>query len=169
MKAMKRLVVMGVVLAAPVVGAARPASAAVTTVSRLWCGPGVLRAEIGGQQGGVGNVYTTLVLRNVGRVSCLTRGYPGVSLVDARGRQLGRSASRTAGFTPLITLRPGGVASTVVHTLNPGVGTTNCLPPSSFVRVYPPDAYTALLAPARLSECIGVLAVRPLVAGTSGM
>lgn len=162
-----RLVAAGVALASTAVVAPRPASMAVAALPL--CGAGVLRAEIGGQQAGAGNIYTTLALRNVGRVSCVTRGYPGVSLVDARGRQIGRSARRVAGPRPLIVLRPDGAASTVVHTLNPGVGTTDCLPPSSFLRVYPPDSYTSLLVRARLSECIGVLDLHPLVAGTSGM
>lgn len=168
MGAIMRLVATGVVLATPAVVAPRPASIA-GAATLPWCGAGVLRAEIGDQQGGAGNVYTTLVLRNVGRVSCLTRGYPGVSLADARGRQIGRPASRAAGPKPSIALRPGGTASTVVHTLNPGVGTTNCLPSSSFLRVYPPDSYTSLFVRARLSECLGLLDVRPLVAGSSGL
>ncbi len=169
MGAMMRLGVMGVVLAAPAVIAPRPMSAAVVAAALPRCGAGVLRAEIVDQEGGAGNIYTTLALRNVGRGSCVTRGYPGVSLVDARGRQIGRPATRVARPGPLIVLRPGGAASTVVHTLNPGVGTTDCLPPSFFLRVYPPDAYTSLLVRARLSECLEHLEVRSLTAGTSGM
>ncbi len=169
MKTVMRLVAAGAALAALTVAAvAGPWSASAAPALPL-CGTGVLRAEIVGGDAGAGNIYTTLALRNVGRVSCVTRGYPGVSLADARGRQIGRSATRTTGFRPLIVLRPGAAASTIVHTLNPGVGTTNCLPASSFLRVYPPDSYTSLLVRARVSECLGLLDVRPLVAGTSGM
>jgi hypothetical protein len=133
-----------------------------------WCTLGVLRVTIGGGNAGVGNLYTTLVLRNVGRVSCALRGYPGVSLVDGRGRQIGQAARRVTGPLPWLVLRPGGTVSTVIHTLNPGVGTTNCLPPSVALRVYPPDSYTSVLVRVRLSECLGLLEVRPLVAGSAG-
>jgi hypothetical protein len=134
-----------------------------------WCGAGVLRVAIGGHSAGVGNIYTTLVLRNVGPGSCALRGYPGVSLVDGGGHQIGRAATRGAGARPWLVLRRGGTVSTIVHTLNPGVGTTNCLPPSVAMRVYPPDSYTSVLVRVRLSECLGVLEVRPLVAGSAGI
>jgi hypothetical protein len=133
------------------------------------CGTGVLRATIGGHDVGVGNIHTTLVLRNVGHVSCLVQGYPGISLVDRVGRRIGRPARRIAAPTKPIVLKAGGTASTVIHTLNPGVGTTDCLAPSAALRVYPPDQRTSLLVPVRLSECLGVLEVGPLVAGSSGL
>jgi hypothetical protein len=133
-----------------------------------WCGVGVLHVTIGGHDAGVGNIYTTVVLRNVGRGSCTLRGDPGISLVDGRGRQLGGAATRIDGDRPWLVLRPGGTVSTVIHTLNPGVGTTKCLPPSASLRVYPPDSYTPVLVRVRLSECLGVLEVHPLVAGSTG-
>ena len=133
------------------------------------CGTGVLHVTIGGQNAGAGNIYTTLVLRNVGHRACLVQGYPGVSLVDRRGRQIGRAARRVAAPAKPIILQPGRMASTVVHTLNPGVGTTDCLAASAALRVYPPDQRASLLVSAHLSECLGVLEVRPLVAGSAGM
>jgi hypothetical protein len=128
-----------------------------------------LHASIGATQGGAGSVFTTLVLRNVGHAACFTQGYPGVSLVDRMGHQIGRSATRTRATANRIVLRPGQAASTTIHTLNPGVGTTKCLAPSVALLVYPPDQRTSLLVKARLSECLGVLEMRPLVAGTAGM
>ncbi len=179
MKRMTCIVAAGMALAASAAGVApaphtvsaatAPHAASATVAARLpLCGVGVLRAAIVGENAGAGNIYTTLAFRNVGPVSCVLRGYPGVSLVDGRGYQIGRSARRFATAAPLIALRPGGAASTVIHTLNPGVGTTNCLRPSTALRVYPPDSYAALLVRARLSECLGVLEVRPLVAGLAG-
>jgi hypothetical protein len=134
-----------------------------------WCSTGVLRATLGEQTGGAGSVFTTLVFRNTGRGSCAMQGHPGVSLVDSAGRPIGRPATWVVGPTPLIVLRPGGTASTMIRTLNPGVGTTKCLPPSAALRVYPPSQRTSLLVPARLSECLGELEVRPLVAGSAGI
>jgi hypothetical protein len=159
--------VLGLTVAAAVLST--PLAAPTTQAASVpWCTLGVLRVTIGGQDAGVGNIHTTLVLRNVGRASCALRGYPGVSLVDGRGRQIGRAARRVAGPLPWLILRSGGTVSTVIHTLNPGVGTTNCLPPSVALRVYPPDSYTSVLVRVRLSECLGVLEVRPLVTGSAG-
>ena len=132
------------------------------------CSPAQLRASIGQQTAGAGSIFTTVVLRNAGTQSCTLLGYPGVSLVDSRRRQIGRAASRDPGVVSLVTLLPGGAASTLVHTLNPGVGTTKCLPPSAALRIYPPGGLTALYVPAHLSECLGTLGVLPVVAGTSG-
>jgi len=130
---------------------------------------GALHASSGGQNAGAGSIYTTLLLRNAGHTSSLVQGYPGISLVDRRGRQIGRPAHRVAAPARPIILKPGRTASTVIHSLNPGVGTTKCLGPSYALRVYPPDQRASLLVPARLSECLGVLEVRPLVAGSAGM
>jgi hypothetical protein len=133
------------------------------------CGTSVLRASIGGSSAGAGNIYTTLVLRNVGHATCFTQGYPGISLVDRNHRQLGAAALRVAAPTKRVVLKPGGKASTVIHTLNPGVGTNDCVGPSVSMRVYPPDQFASILVPVHLSECLGVLEVRPLVAGSAGM
>jgi len=133
------------------------------------CMTGVLHATIGATQHGAGSVFTTLVLRNVGHAACFVQGYPGVSLVGSTGRQIGRAATRTPATVKRVVLRSGQAASTVIHTLNPDVGTAKCLALSAAVRVYPPDQRTSLRVKARLSECLGLLEVRPLVAGTAGM
>jgi sugar lactone lactonase YvrE len=150
--------------ALPQVGAGNPQTTGVRE-----CTTGLLHATIGATQHGAGSVFTTLVLRNVGHAACFVQGYPGVSLLDRAGRQIGRPATRTPSAAKRIVLRPGQAASTTIHTLNPGVGTTKCLAPSAALRVYPPDQRTSLRVKARLSECLGVLEVRPLVAGTAGI
>ncbi len=134
----------------------------------LPCSPTQLRASLGQQTAGAGSIFTTVVLRNAGTQSCTLLGYPGVSLVDSRRRQIGRAASWDPRVVSLVTLLPGGAASTLVHTLNPGVGTTRCSPPSAALRIYPPGGLTALYVPAHLSECLGTLGVLPVVAGTGG-
>lgn len=149
--------------ALPQVGAANPMAAVRACATRI------LHATIGATQHGMGSVFTTLVLRNVGHESCSVQGYPGISLLDRQGHQIGKPATRTPAPAKRIVLRPGQAASTTIHTLNPGVGTNKCLAPSAALRVYPPDQRTALRVTAHLSECLGVLQVRPLVAGTAGL
>jgi hypothetical protein len=142
---------------------AGPAAAAVP-----WCRTAQLHGLIGGQNAGAGSIFTTLVLRNAGRTTCMLMGYPGVSLVDSRHRQLGRPARWDAGPIVRIVLRPGDAASTMIRSANPGTGTNDCLPPSAALRIYPPNERVSLLVPAHLSECLGLVDVRPLVPGTSG-
>lgn len=146
--------------------AARGGALAGTGVAR--CQTARLRGVIGGQNGAAGSIITTLVLRNAGSRACALRGYPGLSLVDTAHRQIGRPAIWVPGVVGTVVLPAGGAASTLVRTLNPGTGTTNCLPPSAALRIYPPNERTPLYVPARLSECLSVLEVKPMVAGTNG-
>ncbi len=132
------------------------------------CQTSQLRGFIAGQEGGAGNVYTTLALRNSSGFACSIAGYPGVSLVDSNYRQIGRAARWDPRPVHRLVLLPGGAASTTIRSLNPGVGTTNCLPPSAALRIFPPDQRVPLFVPARLSECLGSLSVLPFVAGTAG-
>ncbi len=133
------------------------------------CMTSQLRGSIGIVEGGAGSVFTTLILRNTGAV-CTVSGFPGVSLVAEAGRRIGRPARWQDDGVPIrrITLLPNAAASTILRTLNPGVGTTDCLPPSVGIRVYPPNRTAALFVPVRLSYCLQSFDVRPLVAGTTG-
>jgi len=147
-----------------------PARAAATNASAApTCTTSQLRGSIGAVEGGAGSVFTTLILRNVGDV-CSVYGFPGVSLVAAAGRQIGFPARRQGAGVPIryVILLHNGAASTILRTLNPGVGTTNCLPPSVGLRVYPPNRTAALFVPVRLSYCLHSFDVRPLTAGTTG-
>ncbi len=132
------------------------------------CQTSQLRGFIAGQNGGAGSVYTTLALRNASGAACSITGYPGVSLVDSAGRQIGRPARWDSRPVRRVVLLPGGAASTTIRSLNPGVGTTDCLPPSAALRIFPPGERVPLFVPARLSECLGTLSVLPFVAGTAG-
>jgi hypothetical protein len=163
------LALLGITLAGPArqIHAASAHGNAALALPR--CHTAALRASIGGQNAGAGSIFTTIVLRNVSRVTCTTAGYAGVSLVDSRHGQIGQPARWDPGVVHVITLRPGAAASTTVRSLNPGVGTTNCLPPSAALRIYPPNERTSLLVAARLSECLGTLDVKPLVFGTAGL
>ncbi len=160
------LVLLSATLGAPI----QPAHAAYPAASMLpRCQTAQLRGSLGAQNGGAGSIFTPIVLRNVSRSTCTLFGHPGVSLLNRQYRQIGRSARWDPGTMGLIVLRPGNAASTTVRSLNPGVGTTDCLPPSTALRLYPPDQRASLIIPARLSECLGTLSVKPLVPGTAGL
>jgi hypothetical protein len=133
------------------------------------CHTAQLRGSFGQDTAGAGSIFPVLVLRNVGTTTCGVFGYPGVSLLDVRGRQIGHPAVWVPGVRQLVVVRPGGTVSAAMRLLNPGVAGGNCLPRSTTVRAYPPDERGALLIPGQFQQCMGVFEVKPLVAGTAGL
>jgi hypothetical protein len=98
------------------------------------------------------------VLTNTGRTSCVLRGFPGVSYVDAAGRQVGAAADRTGPAGVPMRLDPGAAATAMLRTVHPGIqegcdqpGQTT---PVAALRVYPPANTTALRLPSSgVSAC----------------
>ncbi|MGY5033958.1 DUF4232 domain-containing protein [Streptomyces sp. 900116325] len=88
--------------------------------------------------------------------ACQVSGYPGLSLLDVGGKQIGAPATRDRRTYAPVVLEPGGSASVTIHTIN---RQGECLPTSARLRVYPPGRH-------RLA---GDLASRPRsVEGRSG-
>lgn len=114
-----------------------------------------------------GNRYTPIVFANTSAHACTLRGYPGIALLDAAGKQIGKPASRESHPVGRVVLAPAGKASAAVHTLNPAMA-SSCLSPSVKVQVIVPDESTPVAVPAVIDLCQGQLSVLPIVAGTSG-
>jgi hypothetical protein len=96
----------------------------------------------------------------VGSRSCVIAGFPGVSYVTGdNGRQVGEPAVHGGKIGPQITLAPGQVASTVIHSVNAGVfDPSACRPtPVRGYRVYAPDDLAAMFIPlgAESQGCAG--------------
>ncbi|MYS19579.1 Protein of unknown function [Streptomyces sp. DvalAA-14] len=129
------------------------------------CTAAHLEAALGGGDAGAGNLYRYLVLTNTGTTACHLTGFPGLSLLDASGRQIGDPATREpVGYVPVV-LKPGGSASDTIHTVNQqGV----CLPESAQVRVYPPGSKASLTFPGQITNCDNLLAITPLAPGSNG-
>jgi hypothetical protein len=115
---------------------------------------------------GAGQVYANLVFTNNGAASCTMSGYPGVSLLDASGNQIGQPASRNGGTVASVRLMPGGSASAVLHTVNAGIAPGPCLAPSVKLEVFPPNELDAITAPGVFTVCGGTFDVAPVVSGT---
>jgi hypothetical protein len=129
------------------------------------CGTSQLSVAQHGGDAGAGNLYFYLVFTNHSGTTCHLTGYPGVSMLDAGGKQIGRPATREhPGYSPVV-LKPGASASDTIHTIN-HQGT--CLPTSAQLRVYPPGNKASVLVPAKITECFNTFAVTPLAAGDSG-
>jgi Protein of unknown function (DUF4232) len=109
-----------------------------------------------GSDGAAGTRYAIYRLRNTGQLTCDLTGYPGVSYLDAAGREVQRDAVReTVAPAPrTVTLRPGAAVyfevsnSTVAPNIDcPGNRAAVTL------RVYPPDNTRALFLPGTYEVC----------------
>jgi ABC-type transport system substrate-binding protein len=137
-----------------------------STLSSTHCTTGQLKGSLGETQSGAGQRYTALVLTNTGSTECDLRGFPGVSLVDASGKQIGQPASREGAEGATVMIQPGGTASATLHTSAAGMG-AQCDATSAQLRVYPPDNTESLMIAAAYSAC-GGFQVTTLVAGSAG-
>jgi hypothetical protein len=129
------------------------------------CAAGQLRVALGGGDAGAGQLYRYLVLTNTGSTACHVDGYPGVSLLDADGKQIGKPADRDPRAYSPVVLHPGESASDTIHTAN-GMGT--CQPASARIRVYPPGSRQSLTAAGSITVCAGTFTITPLAAGATG-
>jgi hypothetical protein len=142
------------------------ASTSTTRSGPPTCTSSQLEAELGPSNAGAGQVYAPLILRNVGSSACQVKGFPGVSLLDSSGVQIGQPATREGAEGTEVLLQPGGAASATLHTTNQGIG-PSCDPPSTQIKVFPPDQTEALTATATFTAC-GGFTVSTLVAGETG-
>lgn len=130
------------------------------------CATDQLKGSLGDTQSGAGQRYTVLILTNTGTKACDLRGFPGVSLVDSSGKQIGQPASREGTEGPTVLIQPGQSTSATLHTSAAGMG-ASCDPTSAQVRVYPPDNTASLTITAAYSAC-GGFQVTTLVSGAAG-
>jgi hypothetical protein len=95
-----------------------------------------------------GTHYRYVVLTNSNGPTCTLYGYPGVSLVDASGAQIGKPAERNPVKSPrVVTLAPRASGFVLVGFPNPGNYSPGVCSSaqSASLRVYPPDELRSLL------------------------
>jgi hypothetical protein len=127
------------------------------------CSAGQLRLAVGPGDVGAGQLYTPIVFTNTGPASCALRGYPGVSVLDAQGKQIGSPATHEAGEpVDTVVLRPGKSASAALHTTNGPLGGA-CSPTGSALRVYPPASRESIEVKAQYQVCSGTFTVQPIL------
>jgi hypothetical protein len=119
--------------------------------------------------GAAGSSVYALELTNLSGRTCTLTGYPGVSGVDLRGRQLGSSAKRTSPpKATTVTLAPGASALTALRIVDVGVFTpSTCRPVTAAgLRVYPPNQTASKIVPFPFPACsrrgVGYLSVQPV-------
>ena len=152
--------------AAPAMAAPASASAS-STAKTPACATSQLKASLGGSDAGAGNLYRYLLLTNHSGTSCTVDGFPGLSLLDSHGKEIGAPAvfDHSFSYAP-VTVRPGQTVSDTIHTLNSGA--TSCQGTSTSLRIYPPANKADLVIPGKVMLCGNQLSVTPFAAGSSG-
>ncbi|WUH89062.1 DUF4232 domain-containing protein [Streptomyces sp. NBC_00433] len=129
------------------------------------CATSQLSAALGGGDAGAGSLFRYLVLTNRSSTACHLTGYPGLSMLDAKGAQIGAPADRQPMDYRPVVLRPGGSVSDTIHTVNQQ-GT--CLPASVKLRIYPPGNTAWLDFAGSVTNCDDLFTVTPFTAGSTG-
>ncbi len=121
--------------------------------------------------GAAGSIYYKLELTNLSAKKCRLLGYPGVSAVDLRGRQLGTAATRdTTRRAHLVTLAPRGTATAVLRVVEAdNFPASTCRQVTAAgLRVYPPGQRAAKVVPFPFRACSRrgpvYLSIRPVQA-----
>lgn len=97
--------------------------------------------EDGGDSSGAGTLAYNIVLTNSGKRTCTLFGFPGVSLVNDNGNQIGSPAERGTNYVEeRLTLQSGTKVKAVVSIAN----STNfpdgqCKAGATKLRIYPPN------------------------------
>jgi Protein of unknown function (DUF4232) len=135
-------------------GTARTAAAAIPKCTAFDIGAWVAAGQ---GNGAAGTIYYPLEFTNLSHHTCSLFGYPGVSVLDRNGRQLGSPAgwgSRAGART--VNLAPGATAHTILAYHDAAVSTSPGCDPvytAAQLRIYPPDQYSATYAFFSLESC----------------
>ncbi len=115
---------------------------------------------------GAGTVAYNLILTNISKRTCVLGGFPGVSLVNVNGNQVGNPADRAANYTEKeLSLAPNTKVKAIVSVSNSSnFSDGQCKAGATKFRVYPPNdvGYLSVASPVD-SWCPG-FTVSPVLA-----
>jgi Protein of unknown function (DUF4232) len=139
-------------------GSGQAASAAPAThgPAAAACSSSNLRISLGSGGAAAGTDFTVLDFTNGGSAPCTLRGFPGVSLSDSAGAQIGAAATRNpVRPSSVVTLAPGAKASAELGVANAeNYPTAACKPRSSArLKVFPPNQTVAIEVPFTATGC----------------
>lgn len=108
------------------------------------CHTADLSVDLRPQGAAAGNIYALLVFTNTSDHTCAVYGYGGVQLLDDHRKEIVTTLERNAQHTPsLVTLRSGGIASSLLHWGDVPAGDEPtdgpCEPRATYLLVTPPD------------------------------
>ncbi|NUR03198.1 MAG: DUF4232 domain-containing protein [Streptomyces sp.] len=144
-------------------GAAWSATAGTTTAAQglRTCAVSDLYVSMGRKEGAAGSVYWPIRFTNTSTTSCTLRGYPGVSALDPAHRQIGPAATHSGRSFTTVVLAPAHSVSAVIRTTNGPIGGP-CLRTGTYLRIYPPASFRAVLVPASWTICSHLFQVGPV-------
>ncbi|HSX00943.1 MAG TPA: DUF4232 domain-containing protein, partial [Candidatus Saccharimonas sp.] len=120
------------------------------------CHTADLSATLKASDSAAGTSYQTLGLVNKSGHTCWVYGFPGISLLDASGKQLGQPAARSGAATTTVTLLAGGSAYSTLGFPNPGnFDPGTCSAQSTSLNIYPPDETAAIVVADGKQACPG--------------
>ncbi|PRQ12266.1 hypothetical protein C1Y63_01510 [Corynebacterium sp. 13CS0277] len=129
---------------------------AASPATREACQPGQLQARLDGPQGTAGHQLYRLQVTNTGP-HCTLLGYPGVSLVNAAGTQLGHAATRTGAEFTAVRLGPQASATATIRITSPGTMDPSVCQPAQAAAavVFPPNSFDSFQVPLQAEVCAG--------------
>ena len=141
----------------PTSAPAPSAAATATPAGPTACTTSQLALHVLPGSGAAGTEYYSLSLTNDSQVTCTLTGYPGASLVNAAGAQLGPAANRdTVSAVNTLTLGIGQAAYATLGLPNPGNYTAgSCGATSTSLKIYPPGQTGSLLIDFAAEACPG--------------
>ena len=131
------------------------------------CATSALKATIGPAEGAAGSSYYPIDFTSNASTSCTLFGYPGVSFVTGQGGgQIGAAAVRDSVTAPaLVTVAPGAIAHATLQVVNASnYPASRCtITKAHWLRVYPPDQFTALYISFSAPTCAGSATATPIL------
>ena len=111
------------------------------------CSSSNLHISLGNGGAGAGTDFTVIDFTNSGGAPCTLYGFPGVSLTNSSGAQIGAAATRNPSkASTVVTLAPGAKASAELGVANAeNYPAATCKPtPSAQLKVFPPNQTQAI-------------------------
>ncbi|MGH3206357.1 MAG: DUF4232 domain-containing protein [Trebonia sp.] len=115
-----------------------------------------MRVSVASGGAGAGTDFTIIDFTNSGAASCTLYGFPGVSLTNSSGAQIGAAATRNPSkASTLVTLAPGAKASAELGVANAeNYPAASCKPTASAqLKVFPPNQTQAIEVPFSTTGC----------------
>ena len=131
-----------------------PASSAPASVPS--CSTSNLRITLGAGGAAAGTDFTVLDFTNSGASACTIYGFPGVSLTNSSGAQIGAAATRNPSKpSTLITLAPGAKANATLGVANAeNYPASACKPTAAAkLKIFPPNQTQAVELPFTVTGC----------------
>jgi hypothetical protein len=127
-----------------------------------------LKVSLGPPNGAAGTTFYPLQFVNMGKTTCMLKGYPGVSAVTSSGQQIGSAASRVSAKFGTVTLAPGKQQNATIGIVDTGnFSASSCAPVTAAgLKIFPPNQSKSVTLKKTFSTCSSTtttsLTVRPV-------